>query len=285
MKRLLTVLAALMLAVTALAANASGAPPPAEYQDPAGDSGPGPDITKVTVSADDAGMLSFRVETPNRPTIGSEYSVIVYLDTDSNPATGLRGTDYALGMVGGFTALLLWNGTEPEPVRPSTATGSYSNGVATLSVNAIELGGASSFGFWVGVHDDVDDDSNWDAAPGSGTVAYSLVAPAAPAQPVAPTTAAIERVVVPFTILRPRAGRVMSARGIQVGLDTGELVRPESMRCTLKLARKLVRPLTGGCKWRLPAGAKGKRGTLRFTATYQGVSVTQAYPIRVLTGR
>jgi hypothetical protein len=285
MKRLLTVLAALMLAVTALAANASGAPPPAEYQDPAGDSGPGPDITKVTVSADDAGMLSFRVETPNRPTIGSEYSVIVYLDTDSNPATGLRGTDYALGMVGGFTALLLWNGTEPEPVRPSTATGSYSNGVATLSVNAIELGGASSFGFWVGVHDDVDDDSNWDAAPGSGTVAYSLVAPAAPAQPVAPTTAAIERVVVPFTILRPRPGRVMSPRGIQLGLDTGELVRPESMQCTLKVAGRLVRPLAGGCKWRLPAGTKGWRGTLRFTATYTGVSVTQTYPIRVVTGR
>jgi hypothetical protein len=285
MKRLLTVLAALMLAVTALAANASGAPPPAEYQDPAGDSGPGPDITKVTVSADDAGMLSFRVETPNRPTIGSEYSVIVYLDTDSNPATGLRGTDYALGMVGGFTALLRWNGTEPEPVRPSTATGSYSNGVATLSVNAIELGGASSFGFWVGVHDDVDDDSNWDAAPGSGTVAYSLVAPAAPAQPVAPTTAAIERVVVPFTILRPRPGRVMSPRGIQLGLDTGELVRPESMQCTLKVAGRLVRPLAGGCKWRLPAGTMGRRGTLRFTATYTGVSVTQTYPIRVVTGR
>jgi hypothetical protein len=288
MKHLLPVLAALTLALTALAGNASGAPPPAEYQDPTGDSGPGPDITKVTVSADDAGTLSFHVETPNRPTIGSEYSVIVYLDTDSNPATGLRGTDYALGMVGGFTALLRWNGTEPEPVRPSTATGSYSNGVATLSVNAIELGGASSFGFWVGVHDDVDDDSNWDAAPGSGTVAYSLVAPAAPAaptQPAAPTAAAIERVVVPFTILRPRAGRVMSARGIQLGLDTGEIVRPESMQCTLKVAGKLVRPLAGGCKWRLPAGAKGKRGTLRFTATYQGVSVTQAYPIRVVTGR
>jgi hypothetical protein len=147
MKLLLSSLAALTLALAGLAGTASGASPPLELGDPAGDSGPGPDITKVTVSADDAGILTFRIEMPNRATLGPEYSAIVFLDTDSNPATGDHGTNYALGMVGGASALLRWNGSTPEPVRPSTATASYANGVATLSVSAIELGGTSSFGF------------------------------------------------------------------------------------------------------------------------------------------
>lgn len=281
MKLLVTSIAAIALAISALAGTASGAPPPVEVADPTGDSGPGPDITKVTVSADDAGVLTFRIETLNRPTLGPEYTALVFLDTDSNPATGQRGSEYTLGMVGGASALLRWNGTTPEPVRPSTATASYANGVATLSVSAIELGGTSSFGFWVGVHDDLEDDSNWDAAPESGTMAYSLQAQAAPAAPAVPAAAAIERILVPLTVLRPRAGKVMSARGITLGLDTDEIVRPETMQCMLKIAGKTVKPLAGGCKWRIPTAARGKRGTLKLTATYQGVSVTQTYPIRV----
>ena len=73
----------------------------------------------------------------------------------------------------------------------------------------------------------------------------------------------------------------MSARGITLGLDTDEIVRPETMQCMLKIAGKTVKLLAGGCKWRIPTAAKGKRGTLKLTATYQGVSVTQTYPIRV----
>jgi hypothetical protein len=85
MKFLLALLAALTLAVVTIGNAAAAAPPPAEFQDPSGDSGPGPDITKVSVSSDEAGTITFRVETPNRPTVSANLIVVVYIDSDNNP--------------------------------------------------------------------------------------------------------------------------------------------------------------------------------------------------------
>ena len=54
-------------------------------------------------------------------------------------------------MVGSAVALLRWNGTGVERVDPSSASGSYANGVATLSVKASDLG--ITAGFLLGRHD------------------------------------------------------------------------------------------------------------------------------------
>jgi hypothetical protein len=252
---------------------ASAAPPPVELQDPTGDSGPGPDITKVTVSADDTGMLTFRVEVPNRPTVSSTMVILVHIDTDSNPATGDQdGSEYGLGMVAGSVVLGRLTGTEVDFIEPSSASGGYANGVATLSVKAVDLGVTSSFRFWVEATDNVDDNSNYDGAPGSGKFAYSLQTG---------TVAEMEAVLLNATVLFPKPGKVVSARGAPVRLDNKQIVRPETMECTLKLAHKTIAPLTGGCKWRIPKSAAGKPGTLKVTVTYQGQTATFTAPVLV----
>lgn len=276
--RVLSMLALAVLVFALASGQASAAPSPAEFQDPTADSGSGPDITKVTVSADDAGTVTFRVEISNRPTVSSNLFVLVYLDTDSNPDTGdpnVGGAEYVLGMVGGSVALLRWTGSGVEGVTPSSASGGYASGVATLSVNASDLGGAKQFRFWVGATDNPDDDGNWDAAPRFGAFAYHLETG---------VVHTIKGYWVPATVLFPKPGRVMSAQGIRLRLDNDEVARADSMQCTLRLAGKTIRPLAGGCKWRIPASARGKRGTLKITFTYQGQTVTHTFTVHVRNG-
>jgi hypothetical protein len=276
MKALTVLLAALALALGA--SSATAAPPPAEFQDPAGDSGPGPDITKVAVSANDAGTLTLRIEIPNRPTVPPGFALTINLDADTNIATGspdASGADYLIVSTDTVSGLGRWNGSTFEPVQGSSVGSSYSGGV-TLTVNASDIGAPESFRFWVGTWDDVDDPNNWDAAPGSGFFSYSL-RPGGSATTTAPS---IEGVEVLADVRFPKAGKVLSARSIRLRL-TDSVVSPETMQCTLKLAGKTVRPLAGGCKWRIPMSAKGKRGTLKVTLTYKGQSVTETVPVRV----
>jgi hypothetical protein len=253
--------------------SASGAPPPAEFIDPTGDAGPGPDITKVTVSLDDAGLLTFRIEMPNRPTLGATQFNSLEIDTDANSATGNKtGADVILTGFSAGAGMGRWNGTEfGDPTVPASLRHSYSGGAATITISRTDLGlTTDTLRFWVGVTDNLDDPANFDPAPEVGLYTYALA-----------TKPAIKSILVPATVLLPTAGKVVSARGIQIRLTTDEIVRPESMTCTLKLAGKAVKPLAGGCKWRIPASAKGKRGTLAITLSYQGETMSQSYPVRV----
>ena len=234
----------------------------------------------MTVPADDAGMLTFKVDIANRPTLSPSFVLAVDINADSNPLTGetangAGGIDYLLLLKDGQSMLGRWNGSGFERIPATTALA----GPTSVAVRAGDLGVTGSFQFWVGVFDDANDPQNWDPAPEAGAFTYSLQAAAtAPATAAAPT---IKSVVYPGTLLLPRAGKILSARGVRLGLDDGEVVSPDSMTCVLKLAGKTIAPVAGGCKWRIPLSAKGKTGTLRITATYKGQTTNQALPIKV----
>jgi hypothetical protein len=275
--RLAAVLAGLTAVLGVLAAGGSAAPSPAEFSDPAGDSGPGPDITRVAVSADDAGILTFRIEIPNRPNPEPDFVLGINIDADNNAATGnssLNGIDYMVIATATGSGVGRWNGSTFEPTQ-SAVSASYASGV-TLTLPAAEIGGSQDFRFWVGTWDDEVDPANWDAAPGAGYFPYSLTdAPAPPAPP------SITRVMLPATALLPKAGKTLTVRGIQIEIDGAEIVTPETVACTLKVARRTIAPLGRGCRWRIPTGAAGKRGTLIVTLGYEGATVTQRYPLKV----
>ena len=86
----------------------------ATFQDSTGEDPTAPDITTIVVANDDAGIIAFRVNVPNRPTLGQDMLFEIWVDSDNNAATGspdLGGADYVMQLVRGRSAST--GGTEP----------------------------------------------------------------------------------------------------------------------------------------------------------------------------
>ena len=79
---LLGFLAALFAVVPAGASNT------VTYQDSTGEDPAAPDITTVVVSNDDTGMVTFKINIPNRPQLSRDILLDMIVDTDANSATG-----------------------------------------------------------------------------------------------------------------------------------------------------------------------------------------------------
>src|SRR5215218_9595801 len=105
------VLAGILVPAGAAGASTLGAASPESiaansvtFQDSTGEDPQAPDITSITVSNTDAGLVSFRINVPNRPQLGFDMLAEVYVDTDFNTATGdpeLAGVDYVIQLVRG----------------------------------------------------------------------------------------------------------------------------------------------------------------------------------------
>ena len=116
---------------------------------------PRPTSRRITVSNDDAGIVSFRVNVPNRPTLGQDMLFEIWVDTDNNTATGspdLGGADYVMQLVRGEISLYKWDGTDytrrfgdPSAVTLNFA---YQAGL-TARISAAELGNTKAFKFFV----------------------------------------------------------------------------------------------------------------------------------------
>lgn len=125
------------------------------YQDSTGENPAAPDISTIVVSNNDARAITFRINIPNRATLTPDMLLLVFADTDANPATGdpdSLGADYVIQVFGGEAALFRWDGvdfTRRAGDPPATTLGfSYSEGV-TIGISAAELGNTQRFGFAV----------------------------------------------------------------------------------------------------------------------------------------
>src|SRR6476646_2591147 len=58
------------------------------YPDSTGEDAAAPDITSVTVSNDDAGLITLQVNVSNRPTLTADMYFLILLATDKNQSTG-----------------------------------------------------------------------------------------------------------------------------------------------------------------------------------------------------
>jgi hypothetical protein len=268
----------------------------ATFQDSTGEDPTAPDITSIVVSNDDAGIVSFRVNVPNRPTLGQDMLFEIWADTDNNAATGspdLGGADYVMQLVRGEISLYKWDGTDytrrfgdPSAV---TMTFSYQAGL-TARISAAELGNTKAFKFFVvavsglvvdpvtGALDGAN--SKADVAPGGGVGLYAY------AVNVARPTLVVRGVTT--TPRAPKSGQTFTMRMTTARSDTGAVLQNGRVTCvgragTARLRAQLARVQGGAvvCTWQIPANAKGK--TFRGTATvvFEGLRASRSFSRRI----
>jgi hypothetical protein len=259
-----------LLACTAAApvvAGVAGAANSSSFTDTAGDAGLTPDITRVDVSNDDTGTLTFRVAVAPGRTIGLPGDELgVGLDLDQNPDSGTVFYGAEVGIVFEETTLQFMraNGAQfSDSASPPSLTGSIGDGFVTFSVKASDLGLKPTDGFNVfGIsHSYVT--GNTDTAPDIRVVNYEQVA-GTPAR-------------VPGPDMRPPLDRAFPARGVHgkrveldywaadgrgVTADTLRIYRRRRLLRTIRVSAGDVNPFFFNYQtWRVP---RKIRGRLRF---------------------
>jgi hypothetical protein len=294
---------AIALAVVAVPAAASGAlsgsaVPAAtaansmDYQDSAGENPAAPDITTLTVSNTDAGVVTFRINIPNRPSFASDMLLDIEVDTDNRPATGSPdGTDYVIQIFQGEAALFRWDGTgftrrAGDPPFTSLLF-SYSGGI-TVRISASELGNTKAFRFGAFVASGIVVD------PVTGAADFTkAVADFAPAQGaglyayqarVTPATLVVRRT----TVGKATAGKPFTVRMVAARSDTNAVVRNGRVTCvgrigTARLKARVQNVVAGAatCTWNLPANSKGKRIRGSVSLVFEGLRASQSFSTRI----
>jgi hypothetical protein len=288
----LLLLAALIVGVpAALGGSTHAAANSQTFADSVGEDASAPDITNIAVSNDDAGLITFQVNIPNRPALTPDMFVVIFLDTDQKPTTGAAdflGAEYAIDLESGSVNLFQWNGSDFVLAPSQTSlTFAYSSG-ATIRVSAADLGKTKGINFWaVAASGAIDASGNpvppeqihRDYAPdiNHGTYAYKVL------------TKLVLTVTAFTTSPKPaKAGRPFSVSLAATQNDTGGPVGSGTVVCTASLAgtrvvavRHVVSNGVATCLWRIPKTAKGRiiRGTI--TLTVQGTRVTRPFSARV----
>jgi hypothetical protein len=263
----------------------------ATFQDSTGEDPAAPDISTITVSNDDAGMVSFRINIPNRPTLGQDMLVELWVDSDNNTATGspdLGGTDYVMQVIQGEIALFRWDGADftrrfgdPSAV---TLSFSYSGGI-TIRISAAELGNTKRFRFFTDVLSGIVIDPDTGAL--DGTNAKGDVAPGGAAG-LYPYEVKIGRATLNvrnFSTIpaRPAAGKPFAMRLQAARSDTGAIVQGGRVTCVGRVGAARVAGSgrfvgrQAVCTFRIPATAKGKSFRGSITIVFEGLRVTRSY--------
>ena len=266
------------------------------YNDSSGENPAAPDITTLTVSNDDAGMVSFRINVPNRPQLGQDMVVDLFVDTDANVNTGspdFGGTDYVIELIQGEANLFKWDGTnftrrfgDPPAVSLSF---SYQAGV-TFRISAAELGNTKRLNFFVIVEsgivfDPVTGEPDFtnavaDAAPGGGAGLY-------PYQVITARPTLVVR-SLKRTPAAPRAGSTFTLRMVAARSDTNAVLQNGRVTCVgragnARLRAQLARVQGGAavCTWQIPANAKGRTFRGSVTVVFEGLRASRSFSARI----
>jgi hypothetical protein len=273
------------------------------YEDSTGETHPSADISRITVSNTDVGVLTFRFNMPGRSQLGQDLLMILYVDTDNNAQTGAPtgtedppGADYVIEIARGEPNLFRWDGTaftrrfgDPSSV---TLSGSFSNNGVNVRINASELGNTKRFRFYVffiaglGVDPTTGElfcptpPCPFDEAPtfGAGLFSYQVIA--------AKPTLIVQKLAT--TPKRPTAGKRFTMKVTAVRSDTKAVIRNGKVTCRGRagktaLKAQVARVLGGAitCTWLIPAKAKGKTFRGSAAVRFEGLTATRSYSARI----
>jgi hypothetical protein len=251
------------------------------FTDPAGDSGPAPDITSVRVAHDAAGLLSFAVTT-TQPTLAADAWFWVYIDTDRSASTGQAvqgiGADLMLLSDGDGGLVFRIQGSSLIVDFQSGLQAAYANGTFTAQLNRTALGSTDRFAFVV---ESEQDDANGDA------IGSDFAPDAAPAYEYSFVPLVLTAGPVKATPKRPLAGKRFAVSAAVTRSD-GQPFTAGTVRCSARAGSAGLKPagsVTAGsarCVMTVPKKAKGKvlRGSLTVSAE-DSAPVTRTFAIRV----
>lgn len=272
----------------------------ATFRDSSGEDAAGPDITTVVVSNNDAGMLEFRINIPNRPTLTQDMLMDVEVDTDGNASTGQPplGIDYVIELSAlrppAEVNLFKWDGTNftrraGDPPASSLIF-SYANGAVTVEISARELGATKRFNFDVTaitgivINPDTGEldgtNARFDAAPDAGHGLWNYEVKTAPLRLLARSFGS--------TPARPRSGKPFTVRLTAARSDTGAVLASGVVTCTARVGGRSLTARThrivnrrAVCAWVIPAAAKGQRMSGSITVVFEGLRVTRSFAATV----
>lgn len=254
----------------ALAAPPLAGAAPASFSDPTGDNGGAADVSSVTVESAADGYIHIKATVANIqvPSRGPS-SVVAALDTDRSGSTGgPGGADYILGMDLQSLELVFakWDGSEyadPGNAQQSDARVIAGSSGVEFLVRPAGLGGIAAFNFVVIAGTGrADGEFDFDFAPDNGTWLFE-----------AKKAITVETVDAKFVPAAPNAGSTFQAPVVRIKLSDGTTILAPAYRCVAQLGGKLLRGSgRGGCTFKLPKTAKGKRLLVTLFVTYKGVT-------------
>ena len=263
------------------------------FQDSTGEDPTAPDITTIVVSNDDAGMINFRINIPNRPAYARDIGLIMFLDSDANQATGdtqTLGADHVIQLIAGEILLFRWDGTDYTlSATQSSLSYAWQNG-ATVRVNASDLNNTRRLNFdalvlsgitideLTGALDCPDPNCKSDVAPTIGFFTY----------PVLLTRPTLVVRSVTRTPARPTAGRPFTVRMVTARSDTDAVLQNGRVACVGRAGgarlRAIVARVQGGavvCTWRIPPNASRKMFRGSVTVVFEGLRATRSITARI----
>ncbi len=253
--------------LTVVCAGAAFAANTTSFFDPGADSDSAPDITGVSITNDDSGVVTVKLTLANRPAVpAATDDFAVGIDADQNPDTGsvFYGAEYELDLDRGVIAV--WrespNGFYTQAIAPPSLRIVFGSGAVTFSFKASELGISSGFNLYtIGA-----DTNGLDAAPDMRTANYQFVggaaAPLLGRDARAPLTQALKSAGV-----HGKAVRLAYFAGDGRGetADTIVVYRGKKVLKRINYAIEDTSPfLTYSARWNVP---KKIRGKLRFCVT------------------
>ena len=266
------------------------------FQDSTGEDPSGPDITTVVVSNNDAGVIQFRVNVPNRPTFGQDMLIGLTINSDNNAATGdpeSFGADYAIELFAGEAFLYRWDGSNftRSPGNPPATSLLFSyQGGATISISAAELGNTRRLGVSAAVI------SGIRINPDTGDLDFSGAA--ADFAPAVDAGLFQYQVIIarPTLVVRgltsspraPQAGRTFTLRMRAARSDTGAVLQSGRVACQGRAGsarlRSAVARVQGGqvtCTWQIPANARGRTFRGSVSVFFEGLRASRSFSARI----
>lgn len=233
------------------------------YTDTTGDSKSAPDISTVTASLDSgSGILGLGVTFANNDDLSNGGVLLIAIDADHNPSTGNQiGAEYEIAVTQDGYLFQKWDGKQMSSFTHQPVVVTTTAGHVAIALCSCDLG-TQSFNFVVASARGND----LDIAPDNGEFSFP---------PSSTTQITLDSILVAPKPVKPKAGKRFSVSVGGAKLSTGEIVSVDSYSCTATLAgHALPGSGTGGCSWKLPKKAKGKKLVVDVTVSYQGASDT-----------